>query len=96
MTTIDDLRVKIFADGADIAGIAAAAEDPLIEGFTTNPTLMRQAGVDDYEQFALKALEVVDGKPISFEVFTDEFDEMAAPGPPHRRAGATTSTSRSR
>ena len=76
MTTIDDLTVKIFADGADIAGIAAAAEDPLIQGFTTNPTLMRQAGVDDYEQFAREALEVVDGKPISFEVFSDEFDEM--------------------
>ena len=54
----------------------SAAENPLIKGFTTNPTLMRQAGVDDYEQFALKALEVTDGKPISFEVFTDELDEM--------------------
>ena len=57
---------------------------------------MRQAGVDDYEQFALKALEVIDGKPISFEVFTDEFDEMHRQALPHRRAGATTSTSRSR
>jgi len=77
VSTIEDLKVKIFADGADIAGIAAAAEDPVIRGFTTNPTLMRQAGVDDYEQFALKALEVIDGKPISFEVFTDEFPQMA-------------------
>jgi transaldolase len=80
MTSTSGLRVKVFADGADIAGIAAAAEDPLIEGFTTNPTLMRQAGVDNYEQFALKALQIIDDKPISFEVFTDEFDEM------HRQA----------
>ena len=76
MTSLSDLGVKVFADGADIAGIASAAENPLIKGFTTNPTLMRQAGVDNYEQFALKALEVVDGKPISFEVFTDDPDEM--------------------
>ena len=73
---IDQLRVRIFADGADIAGIAAAAEDPRIQGFTTNPTLMRQAGVDNYEQFARKALEVIDGKPISFEVFSDDFGGM--------------------
>ena len=85
MTSIDDFDVKMFADGADIAGIAAAAEDPLIKGFTTNPTLMRQAGVDNYEQFALKALEVIDGKPISFEVFTDDFDEMRRQAPAHRR-----------
>ena len=58
MNLISTLDVKLFADGADIAAIAAAADDPLIRGFTTNPTLMRQAGVDDYEQFALKALEV--------------------------------------
>jgi transaldolase len=77
MTTVADLKVKVFADGADIAGIAASAEDPIIQGFTTNPTLMRAAGVDNYEQFALKALEVVDGKPISFEVFSDDFPEMA-------------------
>lgn len=76
MSGIDDLRIKVFADGADLAGIAAAAEDPLIEGFTTNPTLMRRAGVDDFEQFAHKALEVIAGKPISFGVFTDEPDEM--------------------
>jgi transaldolase len=77
---IDDLRVKIFADGADVAGIASVADDPMIKGFTTNPTLMRQAGVDNYEQFAYKAIEVVDGKPISFEVFSDDFTEM------HRQA----------
>lgn len=77
MTGIDQLRIKIFADGADLAGIAAAAEDPLIKGFTTNPTLMRRAGVDDFEQFARKALEVIGGKPISFGVFSDRFDEMS-------------------
>ena len=94
MTTDRRLDVKVFADGADIAGIAAAAEDPLIQGFTTNPTLMRQAGVDDYEQFALKALEVVNGKPISFEVFTDDFGEMRRQARASR-PGATTCTSRS-
>jgi transaldolase len=70
------LRTKVFADGADISAIAEAAENPLIQGFTTNPTLMRKAGVDNYEQFAVKAVEVVGGKPISFEVFSDDFDEM--------------------
>jgi transaldolase len=72
----DTLRVKIFADGADLASISELSGNPLVRGFTTNPTLMRQAGVDDFEQFALKAVEVVAGKPISFEVFTDEFSEM--------------------
>jgi transaldolase len=71
-----ELGVKVFADGADLAGIAALAADPLIEGFTTNPTLMRQAGVDDYERFAHEALELVGGRPISLEVFSDSFDEM--------------------
>ena len=76
VTMLDGLGVKMYVDGADIAAIAAAARDPLIKGFTTNPTLMRQAGVDNYEQFARKALEVVNGKPISFEVTTDDSDEM--------------------
>jgi transaldolase len=71
-----ELGVKVFADGADLAGIAALAADPLIKGFTTNPTLMRQAGVEDYERFAHEALELVGGRPISFEVFSDSFDEM--------------------
>ena len=71
-----DLRVKIFADGADRAGILALAADPLIQGFTTNPTLMRKAGVSDYEAFARDILEVIGDRPISFEVFADDFDEM--------------------
>jgi transaldolase len=72
-----DLRVKIFADGADLEGIERLAADPLIAGFTTNPTLMRKAGVTDYEAFAKAALELVGDRPISFEVFTDDFAEMA-------------------
>ena len=68
--------MKIFADGADLESIIALADDPQIPGFTTNPTLMRKAGVDDYEAFARKVLETITDHPISFEVFADEFDEM--------------------
>ena len=74
--TIPNLTVKLFADGADLAGIKEMAANPAITGFTTNPTLMRKAGVSDYKAFALKALQVVSGRPISFEVFADEFGEM--------------------
>ena len=70
------LKVKIFADGADIEGIRRAAADPSIKGFTTNPTLMRKAGVTDYEAFALEVLKVVPDRPISFEVFADDFADM--------------------
>jgi transaldolase len=69
-------RTQIFADGADRAGILELRDNPLIAGFTTNPTLMRAAGVDDYESFALDVVELVPDRPISFEVFTDSFDEM--------------------
>ena len=72
-----DLTVKIFGDGADLAGMLDLARDPRIRGFTTNPTLMRQAGVDDYEAFAHEVLSHISDRPISFEVFSDEFDEMA-------------------
>ncbi len=72
----DTLNIKIFADGADLDGIREMAADPLIKGFTTNPTLMRKAGVDDYKAFALEALKIVTDRPVSFEVFADEFDEM--------------------
>lgn len=71
-----DLNIKIFADGADLDGIQEMTESPLIKGFTTNPTLMRKAGVADYKAFALEALKIVPELPISFEVFADEFDEM--------------------
>ncbi len=77
MPTADDLKIKIFADGADLEGIAKLAKDPLIKGFTTNPTLMAKAnGSMVYEEFADQVLEAVNGKPVSFEVFSDEFDDM--------------------
>jgi transaldolase len=76
MTDASTLRIKVFADGADIAGIRKLADDPLIAGITTNPTLMRKAGIEDYEAFATKLLEVVPDRPISFEVFSDDFAEM--------------------
>ncbi len=73
---MDQLRVKIFADGADKASILRLAQDPRIKGFTTNPTLMRKAGVTDYEWFARDVIEAIPDRPISFEVFSDEFPEM--------------------
>lgn len=71
-----DLKVKIFADGADKAGILNLYANPLIRGLTTNPTLMRKAGIQNYEAFARDVLQTVTAKPISFEVFSDEFREM--------------------
>ncbi len=70
------LRIKIFADGADLAAMVKLAENPLIKGFTTNPTLMRKAGISDYAGFAHQVLQAITDRPISFEVFSDEFDEM--------------------
>lgn len=70
------LNVKLFADGADLDGIREMAQNPLIEGFTTNPTLMRKAGVSDYKAFAKDVLKIVGERPVSFEVFEDEFAEM--------------------
>ena len=78
MQLLKDLRVKIFADGADLKIIADLARNPLIKGFTTNPTLMRKAGVVDYRAFALEMLKVVGGRPVSFEVFSDDFAGMEA------------------
>lgn len=69
-------RVKIFADGADVGRMIELARDPMIQGFTTNPTLMRQAGVTNYEAFAREALAAIPDRPISFEVFSDDLDEM--------------------
>lgn len=68
----EDLSIKIFADGADIKDIQRLALNPLIKGFTTNPTLMRKANVTNYADFARKAIEVIGGRPISFEVFADD------------------------
>ncbi len=70
------LKVKIFADGADEKSIRELYPCAHIKGFTTNPSLMRKAGVDDYERFARNLLEYVRAKPLSFEVFSDEFPEM--------------------
>lgn len=71
-----NLNIKLFADGADLAGIKEMAANPRIQGFTTNPTLMRRANVVDYKTFALEALRTIGDRPISFEVFADDFAEM--------------------
>jgi transaldolase len=76
MRTLKDLTVKIFADGADKAGMLQLNANPLIKGLTTNPTLMRKAGLTDFEAFARDILQSVTKKPISLEVFSDEFPEM--------------------
>lgn len=76
MTGLEELKVRIFADGADRAGMLEMYAKPYIRGFTTNPTLMRKAGVKDYRGFALDILQAIRDRPISFEVFSDEFEEM--------------------
>ena len=78
MSGTSKLKVKLFADGADIAGMKEMAANPLIKGFTTNPTLMRKAGIADYKAFAQDVLKVIPDRPVSFEVFADEFAEMEA------------------
>jgi transaldolase len=70
------LRIKLFADGADKDGMLQMYRDPLIKGFTTNPTLMRKAGITDYQAFAREIVRAIPDRPISFEVFSDEFEEM--------------------
>ena len=77
-SSIDKLRIRLFADGADLKNIRELAANPRIQGFTTNPTLMRAAGVSDYRGFAFEVLKVVTGRPISFEVFADDFPTMEA------------------
>ena len=76
MSSMSALKVKLFADGADKAGMLEMYRRPLIKGFTTNPTLMRKAGVSDYLEFALDILRAIPDRPISFEVFSDDFTEM--------------------
>ncbi|MEK7509200.1 MAG: transaldolase [Patescibacteria group bacterium] len=73
---VHKLRLKIFADGAEKDGMLALAKEPFIKGFTTNPTLMKKAGITDYAAFAKDILASITKKPISFEVFSDDFDEM--------------------
>lgn len=78
MPAIESLKVKIFADGADLDGMKRLAQNPLIKGFTTNPSLVRKAGASDYVAYAREVLAALPGRPISFEVFADELDEMEA------------------
>jgi transaldolase len=76
LPSLDRLKVRIFADGADKAGMLEMAARPFIAGLTTNPTLMRKAGITDYRAFARQILKEIPSKPISFEVFCDDFAEM--------------------
>ena len=76
MPSVNALRIKLFADGADKAGMLEMYGNPMITGFTTNPTLMRKAGITDYPAFARDIVRAIPDRPISFEVFSDEFDEM--------------------
>jgi len=78
--TLNDLSVKIFADGADKKGMLELNANPLIQGLTTNPTLMRKAGLTDFEAFARDILQTITVKPLSLEVFSDEFPEMKRQG----------------
>ncbi|MES2219143.1 MAG: transaldolase [Pseudomonadota bacterium] len=76
MRTTSELKIKLYADGADKAGMLEMYRNPLVKGFTTNPTLMRKAGITNYQAFALDILKAIPDRPISFEVFADEFNEM--------------------
>jgi transaldolase len=76
MKKLEEFHIKIFADGAEKASIVELNEKPFVKGFTTNPTLMRKAGISDYAAFAKDILGVIKDKPISFEVFSDEFEDM--------------------
>jgi transaldolase len=76
MPKLSDLNIHVYADGAEIAGILEMSKNPLIKGFTTNPTLMRKAGIADYERFARELLQHITEHPVSLEVFADDFAEM--------------------
>ena len=76
MPSLAALKIKIFADGANLEEIATLAANPLVQGFTTNPTLMRKANVRDYRSFAHEMLSIVGARPVSFEVFSDDFLDM--------------------
>lgn len=76
MKKVEELKVKIFADGADKAGMLEMYEKPFVKGLTTNPTLMKKAGITDYRAFCKDILTTVNDKPLSFEVFSDDFAEM--------------------
>ena len=94
--TLEFLKVKLFADGADKAGMLEMYANPYIKGFTTNPTLMRKAGISDYLSFAREILGHIPDRPLSLEVFSDDFSEMEQqalrlgapePGPARDAAG---------
>lgn len=76
MPQLKDLKIKIFADGADLKTMIEQDKGGIVKGFTTNPTLMKKNGINDYESFAKEVLKNIKDKPISFEVFSDEFNEM--------------------
>jgi transaldolase len=76
MKSVSELRVKLFADGAEKSAMLAMYANPMIQGFTTNPTLMRKAGITDYEAFARDIIREIPDRPISFEVFADDFETM--------------------
>jgi transaldolase len=76
MKKVEELKVKIFADGADKAGMLEMYEKPFVKGLTTNPTLMKKAGITDYRAFCKDILNSINDKPLSFEVFSDDFAEM--------------------
>jgi transaldolase len=76
MRNVKELKVKLFADGADKSSMLEMYANPLIQGLTTNPTLMRKAGITDYRAFCMDILTTIQDKPLSFEVFSDEFEEM--------------------
>jgi transaldolase len=78
VSDVKKLKVKLFADGADLAGMKEMAADPMIKGFTTNPTLMKKAGVTNYKAFAADVLKAIPDRPVSFEVFADDFGQMEA------------------
>ena len=75
-STLSSANIQIYADGAKLSDVSQLSKNPLISGFTTNPSLMKSAGITDYIQSSAELIEAVNGKPISFEVFADEFDEM--------------------
>ena len=76
MRSLEELKIKIFADGADYDGIVDMAKNPMVKGFTTNPSLIAKAGESDYEAYARRVLQAVPDKPVSFEVFADDFPTM--------------------
>ena len=73
---LNNLKIKIFADGADLENIKNLCKNPIIKGFTTNPSLMKKKGIVDYKNFALDVLKITENKPVSFEIFADDLIEM--------------------